>query len=77
MGIRGDEPELDFPEALLRFYRHDFDSLSSDIQKGLKIETFSRIHNFREALRLLMAYLEYGEPRQGANKNPWRPFAGT
>jgi len=71
----GDEPELNFPEALLRFYRHDFDSLSPDIQKDPKIEAFSRIRNFLEALRLLMmAYLEYGEPRQGTNKKPLTTF---
>lgn len=70
----GDEPELDFAEALLRYYRDSFDSLSPDVQKDLKIETFSKIYDFLEALRLLMAYLEYGEPRKGVKRKPLTTF---
>jgi hypothetical protein len=37
----GDEPELDFTEALLRYYRDNFDSLEPDVQKDLKVETYT------------------------------------
>ena len=70
----GDEPELDFPEALLRYYRDDFDDLDPDDQKALKIDTYSRIHDSLESLRLLMAYLEYGEPVKGVTTKPLTTF---
>jgi len=70
----GGEPELDFAGALLRYYREDFDGLSPDDQKQLKIEAFSKIYDFLEALRLLMAYLEYGKPREGLTRKPMTSF---
>jgi hypothetical protein len=71
----GDEPELDFAEALLRYYRgDDFDSLEPEVQKDLKVEAYIKIYDFFESLRLLMAYLEYGEPRKGVNRKPLTAF---
>lgn len=70
----GDEPELDFAEALLRYYRNDFDSLEPDVQKDLKVEAYIKIYDFLESLRLLMAYLEYGEPRKGVKRKPLTAF---
>jgi hypothetical protein len=71
----GDEPELDFAEALLRYYRgDDFDSLEPDHQKDLKVEAYSKIYDFLESLRLLIAYLEYGEPRKGVKRKPLTAF---
>jgi hypothetical protein len=70
----GNEPELDFAEALRRYYRDDFDSLEPDVQKDLKVETYSRIYDFLESLRLLMAHLEYGEPRKGVTRKPLTTF---
>jgi hypothetical protein len=71
----GNEPELDFAEALLRYYRDDFDSLEPDVQKDLKVETCSKIYEFLESLRLLMAYLEYGEARKGVTRKPLTTFS--
>src|SRR5215218_8410230 len=70
----GNEPELDFAESLLRYYRDDFDSLEPDVQKDLKVETYSKIYNFLESLRLLMAQLEYGKPRAGVTRKPLTTF---
>ncbi len=70
----GEERELDFAEALLRYYRDGFEDLSPKVQLDLKVETYRRIHAFLEALRLLMAYLEYGEARAGAPTKPLTAF---
>jgi hypothetical protein len=70
----GDEPELDFAEVLLRYYRDDFDSLEPEVQKDLKVEAYSKIQDFLDSLRLLIAYLEYGEPRKGVNRKPLTAF---
>ena len=70
----GIEPELDFAEALLRYYRDNFDSLEPDAQKDLKVETYRKIYDFLESLRLLMAHLEYGKPREGVPRKPLTTF---
>jgi len=70
----GNEPELDFAEALLRYYRDNFDSLEPDVQKDLKVETYKKIYAFLESLRLLMAHLEYGEARKGVTRKPLTTF---
>jgi hypothetical protein len=70
----GNEPELDFAEALLRYYRDNFDSLEPDVQKDLKVETYRKIYNFLESLRLLMAHLEHGKPREGVTRKPLTTF---
>ncbi len=67
----GNEPELDFAEALLRYYRDDFDSLEPDVQKNLKVETYRKIYDVLESLRLLMAYVEPGE---GVPRKPLTTF---
>jgi hypothetical protein len=71
----GNEPELDFAEALLRYYRDNFDSLEPDVQKDLKVETYRKIYNFLESLRLLMAHLEHGKPREGVTRKPLTTFS--
>jgi hypothetical protein len=70
----GNEPELDFAEALLRYYRDNFDSLELDVQKDLKVETYRKIYDFLESLRLLMAQLEHGKPREGVTRKPLTTF---
>jgi hypothetical protein len=70
----GNEPELDFAEALLRYYRDNFDSLTPDVQKDLKVETYKKIYDFLESLRLLIAYLEDGKPREGVTRKPLTTF---
>src|SRR5215218_11312121 len=51
----GNEPELDFAEALLRYYRDNFDSLESDVQKDLKVDTHAKSYDSHESKRTLMA----------------------
>jgi len=59
---------------LLRYYRDNFDNLEPDVQKDLKVETYIKVYDFLDSLRLLMAYLEYGEPREGVTRKPLTTF---
>ncbi len=66
----GTEAELDYPKALLRYYRPDFDGLPPEQQKVLMAETYSRVYDVLESLRNLMAYLEYADPGHGLTRRP-------
>ncbi len=66
----GTEAELDYPKALLRYYRPDFDGLPPNQQKVLMAETYFRVYDVLEALRNLMAYLEYADPGYGLTRRP-------
>jgi hypothetical protein len=66
----GDEPELEFPKTLLRYNRPEFENLSPHDQTYLAAETYHRLREVVGALRNLMAYLEYGEPREGLTRHP-------
>jgi hypothetical protein len=59
---------------LLRYYRDNFDSLELDVQKDLKVETYRKIYDFLDSLRLLMAHLEHGKPREGVTRKPLTTF---
>jgi hypothetical protein len=66
----GDEPELEFPKALLRYYRPDFENLSPKDQTYMAAETYRRLQEVVGALRNLTAYLEYGDPKAGLTRHP-------
>jgi len=66
----GDEPELEFPKALLRYYRPEFENLLPNDQKDMAAETYRRLQEVGGALRNLTAFLEYGEPKEGLTRHP-------
>ena len=72
---KGDEPELEFPRALLRYFRTSFEKLPADEQADMAAETYLRILNFVEALRKLIAYLEYGKAKAGLTRHPLEDVA--
>jgi hypothetical protein len=67
---KGDEPELEFPRALLRYYRPQFKDFSSSDRTDMAAETYRRLQEVVGALRNLTAYLEYGEPKAGLTRHP-------
>jgi hypothetical protein len=71
----GTEPELAFAKTLIRYYRgSEFDGLSSKDQKDLTVRTYSRMYEVLNALRNLMAFLEYGEPGKNLTTHPLETF---
>ncbi len=71
----GSEPELDFAKALLKYYRgEEFEALEPKKQKDMAVRTYTRMYDVLEALRNLMAFLEYGEPSKNLTTKPLETF---
>src|SRR5215212_426836 len=51
-----------YANSLLRYFRQDFEHLPQEMRLTLIEDTCARIYEFLEALRKLIAFLEYGIP---------------
>ena len=57
---------VDFVLTLLRHHRPGFDELSKDERASLVSETCAYVNAYLEALRRLVAFVEFGKPGRGA-----------
>lgn len=67
--LQGHDRAIEFVLSLLRYYRPDFDDMSSENQFALVKRSWDFVQEINNSSRRLMAFLEYGSPTAGLPTN--------